>query len=95
MFSNFETVYVRRLVCASLILGASASLAFADGPMNGVELQKLAPGNYHVVAPGVSLDITLETPWVRRKLAHAKLKVGYHYINLVFSTRENLAAPHN
>ena len=59
MFSNFEAVYVRRLLCAGLILGASTSLAFADGLMSEVELQKLAPGTYHVEAPSVSLDVRL------------------------------------
>ena len=36
-----------------------ATAAQADGLMTGAEVQQLAPGHYHVVAPGVTIEVDL------------------------------------
>ena len=36
-----------------------ATAAHADGLMTGAEVQQLAPGHYHVVAPGVTIEVDL------------------------------------
>ena len=36
-----------------------ATAAQADGLMTGAEVQQLAPGHYHVFAPGVTIEVDL------------------------------------
>ncbi len=36
-----------------------ATTAHADGIMTAAEVQQLAPGHYHVVAPGVTIEVEL------------------------------------
>ena len=50
---------MRHFLLLSVAVISLTKSACAEGPMSAAELQKLAPGNYHVVAPGLTLEIKL------------------------------------
>ena len=50
---------MRKTLLSALVLLSFASTAQADGLMTGAEVQQLAPGHYHVVAPGVTIEVDL------------------------------------
>jgi len=50
---------MRRFLLSGFILTSFISTANADGLMTAAEVLQLVPGNYHVVAPGVTIEVKL------------------------------------
>ncbi len=50
---------MRKFLLSGLVLTSLISTANADGLMTAAEVLQLVPGHYHVVAPGVTIEVDL------------------------------------
>jgi hypothetical protein len=50
---------MRSILFGVVSMSIFATAAYADGIMTAAEVQQLAPGHYHVVAPGVTIEVDL------------------------------------
>jgi len=50
---------MRLFVCSCLAALAMIAPAKADGPLFEADFKKLIPGTFHVVAPGVAIDVKI------------------------------------
>ncbi|MEO9168163.1 MAG: hypothetical protein ABI230_07160 [Aestuariivirga sp.] len=50
---------MRKFLVSGFAAFAFATAAHADGLMTGAEVLQLAPAHYHVVAPGVTIEVDL------------------------------------